>query len=132
MCVGSWAHSTISESKRNRDLLKKEGRSDRVEPPFRSNGPQNWNRKPNCMRRPRCASVAWRKDDDATHEGSPAELLAPVQSIATAPPGPAPLISSYWVWLKRLKFSQRKSIALVSPKAKRLNRPKSKFKRPGK
>src|SRR6266850_345205 len=56
------------------------------------------------MRRARCALLAWRKDDDAMQVGSPAELLAPVQSIAAAPPGPAPLISLYWVWLKRLKI----------------------------
>src|SRR5689334_14862837 len=56
--------------------------------------------------------------------GSPAVPEGPTQSMP-------PLTPLYCVWLKRLKFSQRKSSARVSVKEKRLKRPKSKLIRPG-
>src|SRR5205085_6456860 len=76
------------------------------------------------MRRGACAPLACRKSDDGIQLVSPAVEPTGAQSM--------PLFTPLnCVWLKILKFSHRKSSARVSPKEKRLNRPKSKFKRPG-
>src|SRR5437899_10322511 len=76
------------------------------------------------MRRAKCAPLACRKLDEPTQLASPAVEPVGAQSMLL-------LIPLYCVWLKRLKFSQRKSSAYFSPKAKRLKRRKSKLIRPG-
>src|SRR5690242_5966887 len=131
MSVGSCAAFYLFRKKREQGL-QKERRSDLRRTALPGLGRQNWKRKPNCMRRARCAPLACRKLDAAMllagspliHIGSPAVPDGPTQSMP-------PFTPLYWVWLNRLKFSQRKSSARVSVKENRLKRPKSKFKRPG-
>src|SRR5437660_2965522 len=124
MYVDSWAaFYSFGSEKAQGSGRKKEGR--RLEsPPFRGGGRQNWNRKPNCIRRGRCAPLACRKPELPMQLGSPAVEPIGEQSMP-------PLTPLYCVWLNRLKFSQRKSSARVSVKENRLKRPKSKLMRPG-